>query len=306
MKGKRKGKSDILVSETETINSELEKQDKQEKKELIETLITHIETLPLQNYTIDKSGITISSERGGSLSSLILDGVEIFYNNPERRNDRKQSLREGYRMGPQAGPFSSEQNAEHGFDLQQHGFLRDVAWKKDHVVGKEVGYQFTSDENNFKKFPYNFTATQTIELGEKGARISLNVQNTGKNVMKFAPGHHTYYKVSPDQKANIKLSKNMGVTEEMILKWISGTETIKILNPGSCQIYIPGIGLLQLNFDPKFKDLRLRSEKEKGFVCIEPVVCHPRERNESAINIKPKEAIKIGFSITLLSKDKNS
>jgi hypothetical protein len=55
MKGKRKGKSDILVSETETINSELEKQDKQEKKELIETLITHIETLPLQNYTIDKS-----------------------------------------------------------------------------------------------------------------------------------------------------------------------------------------------------------------------------------------------------------
>lgn len=302
---KRTRKSKENLSQKNSIHTQLTHQNTQVGKKLIETLITHIDTLSLQKYTLDQSWITISPERGGTLSSLILDGVEIFYNNPERRNDSKQSLREGYRMWPQAWPFSPEQNIEHGFDLKQHGFLRDVAWKKSHITGKEVGYEYVSDENSLKRFPYPFIATEIVELGEKWARIALHVQNMWENTMKFAPWHHTYYKVSPDQKANIRLSDNMWVNEDMKSKWISWTETIKILNPWSCQIFIPWIGLLQLNFDSRFKNLRLRSEPEAWFVCIEPVVCHPRERNESALNINAKEAIKIWFSITLVSKEKN-
>jgi hypothetical protein len=232
-----------------------------------------------------------------------LDDVEIFYNEPERRNDPTKKIREWFRMWPQSGAFTPEQNAKYGYDLQQHWFLRDVARKKEKIAGKEIWYQFETDENTLKKFPYQFIASQKIELGYKWARISLHVKNDGKNMMRFAPWHHTYYKVSPDQKERIRVSENMWVDDEMKSKWISGIETIKILNPWSCQVFIPWTGLLQLNFDSQFKYLRLRSEKDKWFVCIKPVVCHYSEWNDLSIIIKPEEVMKVGFTITLLSKD---
>jgi hypothetical protein len=36
----------------------------------------------------------VCSERGATLPSLILDDVEIFYNEPERRNDPTKKIRE--------------------------------------------------------------------------------------------------------------------------------------------------------------------------------------------------------------------
>ncbi|MCF7834627.1 hypothetical protein K9M48_01030 [Candidatus Gracilibacteria bacterium] len=297
-KGIQTGENNNLITER------IESQQLNTNIELIQTLITQDNSLPLENYTLDQSGITICSSRGGTIPSLILDGVEIFYNDPVKRNDFSKSIREGFWMGPQAGPFTQEQNEQYGYNLKQHGFLRDLKRDKKEIEGNKISYEFNTNQDTLKAFPHNFTTTQEINLGKKGAYIGLIIENKSDGVIRFAPGHHTYYKVSPDQKTNIKLSDNMGVNDEMKTKRVSGQETIKIKNPGSCQVFIPGTGLLQLNFDEKFKDLRLRTEKEKGFVCIEPVVCHPNERNNSSIIITPKEQIKIGFTITLLSKDK--
>lgn len=44
--------------------------------------------------------------------------------------------------------------------------------------------------------------------------------------------------------------------------WLSGKETITIRNPGSCQVTIPGIGTVQLDFDETFRYLRLWCEPE--------------------------------------------
>jgi len=294
------GKNLAAVNQTLRVKQQKE----QGRKEIVETLITQKNTLPLEMYTINTSWIIVCSNRGASLSSLILDDTEIFYNDPKKRNNPSKSIREGFRMGPQAWPFSPEQNTEYGYNLKRHWFLRDSKREKKGGTGNTVWYTFETNEDTLQQFPYSFTALQEIELGNKWVHISLNIQNKWKSTMKFAPWHHTFYRVAPDQKKDIKLSENMWVNEEMKSKRISGSETIKIPNPWSCQICIPWVGLLQLSFDSKFKHLRLRSEKDTWFVCIEPVVCLPKERKDAAIDIKPEEIMKIGFTITLLTKDR--
>jgi len=286
-------------------NLKLKNQKTQIVNEIVETLITNDSELPLENYVLDKSWVIVCPDRWATLPSLVLDGVEIFYNDPERRNDLNKKIREWFWMWPQAWPFTSEQLTKYWYNLDQHWFLRDVKRKKEKIEWKEIWYNFETDENTLKQFPHPFIAYQKIELGNKWARISLNIENKWENTMKFAPWHHTYYKISPDQKENIKLSDNMWVNEEMKSKRISWTETVKISNPWSCQIFLPWTGSLQLNFDKKFKYLRLRSEKDKWFVCIEPAVCRPNEWDDKAIDINPGEIMEIWFSITLLSKDKN-
>jgi hypothetical protein len=300
---KIKQSKDTIQSNTNSIQDEIHLLKETKNREIIETLITQDNSLPLENYTLDQSWITICSNRGWTIPSLILDWVEIFYNDPKIRNDFSKSIREWFWMWPQAGPFTQEQNEQYGYNLKQHWFLRDVKRDKKDIEWNKISYEFKTNKDTLKDFPHNFTTTQEINLWKKWAHIWLIIENESDEEIRFAPWHHTYYKVSPDQKTNIKLSDNMWVNDEMKLKRVSWEDTIKIKNPWSCQVFIPWTWLLQLHFDKKFKDLRLRTEKEKWFVCIEPVVCHPSERENASLNIQPNRSLEIGFTITLLAKD---
>lgn len=300
---KIKQSKNIIQQEPNLITERIESQQLNTNQEIIETLIIQDNFLPLENYSLDKSWVSICSNRGCSIPSLILDWVEIFYNNPQIRNDFSKSIREWFWMWPQAWPFTQEQNEQYGYNLKQHWFLRDVQREKKEIKWNKISHQFKTNQDTLKAFPHNFTTTQEINLWKKWAHISLNIKNNSNETIRFAPWHHTYYKVSPDQKINIKLSDNMWVNAEMKTKRVSWQETIKIKNPISCQVFIPWTGLLQLNFDKRFKDLRLRTEKDKWFICIESVVCHPNERETWSLQINSREKLKIWFTITLLSKD---
>ncbi len=256
----------------------------------------------MEYYTSGNSSAVISTMRGASIPSLILNGKEIFYNDHQRRNDFTQKLREWFRMGPQTGNFSKEEMWKLWYDLNQHGFLRDEIWTRQ-MTNNEIIHTFQSSQRNLKQFPHKFTATQKIQLEQDTANIRLEVKNTGEKAMPFAPGHHTYYKVSPSQKKDVLLDNKMWVDDSMKSRWIAGEETLDIENPWSCKINIPGTGELQLDFDEKFKRLRLRSEKDKWFVCIEPVIDNAKRWLQSSILTQPGEILKIWFSIKLLNKD---
>ena len=282
-------------------------------EELLQSLwISHNFTwLPLDYYSSDNSSVVVCPQRWATIPSLILDGVEIFYNDPKRRNDSSKKIREWFRMWPQSWNFSAAQMKEYWYNLDQHWFLRDATrerwerllerWLK--TVRDEIVYLFVSNQDTFTKFPHVFTASEKIKLGTNSANISLHIRNNGNDSMRFSPGHHTYYKVAPDQKKNIELDKNIWVNDKMKSKWISGEETIIVPNPWSCKIVIPGTGELQTDFDPQFWLLQLRSEKDQWFVCIEPVINRAEKWHQSAIITKPAEIMKVWFSVTLLSKD---
>ncbi len=276
---------------------------KKTKEALHNVLIPNTQILPLDTHVIGDSLVTISPERWATIPSLTIDGVEIFYNDPEKRNTQQESLREGFWMWPQAGPFSQEQNKELWYNLKQHGFLREEKREKVKSETKEVSYKFEANQNTLDQFPHPFICYQKIQSNEKWVRISLVVENKGNKEMQFAPGHHTYYKIRPELKKNIIFDKNIPLSEEEKEARGEGRQTIKLENPWSCKVFIPEIGTLLITFDKKFWGLRLRSQKNKWFVCIEPVVCHPNERKELAPHIATGESLEIWFSITLLSKE---
>jgi len=191
-----------------------------------------------------------------------------------------------------------------GYNLKQHWFLRDVKREKQSLTTNgTISYLLKSTLETLQKFPHHFNILQMIELGDEDVNISLYVQNKGEHWLSFAPGHHTYYKVDPSQKKNIELDDNMQVTNEMKNKRINGEETIVVPNPGRSKMRIPGTGEIETYYDPKFKDIRLRSEKDKWFVCKEPVVDEAKNRLQSAIIIKQWEIMNVWISIKLLSKD---
>lgn len=260
-------------------------------------------TFPLETYSIGPSSVTISPDRWATLPSLILDGVEIFYNDSEKRNNLQTSIREWFWMWPQAWPFRLEQKEQYGFWLKQHGFLRDSARTKKANTKNEISYQFASNEETLQQFPFPCLITQTVHLEKEKASVMLNVKNTGKETMPFAPGHHTYYEVDPEKKEQITFSDNIHLTPELISQWVSGEKTLHLPNPWSFQMHVPWKGIYQVDFDPNFWEVRFRSEKDAWFVCVEPVVCHPSNRENSAIHIAPNASIDIWFSITLVSKD---
>jgi galactose mutarotase-like enzyme len=122
--------------------------------------------------------------------------------------------------------------------------------------------------------------------------------------MPVAPWHHTYYRVDLERKWDVVLSENMGVSEEAKENWLLAKETVKISNPWKFQIYLPWVGTVEIKFDSRCKDVRLWTEPNKWFVCVEPVTCHPSEREISVASVNPWEKKESWFSITLLKKDK--
>ena len=257
--------------------------------------------LPLDKFTCGASSVIISPKRGASIPSLVLNGIEIFYDDEERRNNPDVNMREWFRMWPYANKFTPEQAKKYGYGSKQHGFLRDVEWKKWACKGNEIVYEFESNEDTFKEFPYRFKAIQKIVLWEKSARISLNIQNIGDKEMPFAPWHHTYYRIDPDKKDAVQLSKNMPLTAQQKEQRQSLLEqTIEMPNPWSCEVDLPWTAKLQLDFDPWFGSVQLRSEKDKWFICIEPINSNPDEWAEKAKNIQPWKSMEMWFTITLI------
>jgi hypothetical protein len=49
-------------------------------------------------YPKGKSSVSICHERGGTIVSLIINGIEILYNDPERRNNPQIKPRESFMM----------------------------------------------------------------------------------------------------------------------------------------------------------------------------------------------------------------
>jgi hypothetical protein len=50
--------------------------------------------LLLEKHIVGDSSVELSPERGATIPSLVLSGVEIFYNDSDRRNNPSKSLRE--------------------------------------------------------------------------------------------------------------------------------------------------------------------------------------------------------------------
>ncbi|MDD2516509.1 MAG: hypothetical protein PHF26_04825, partial [Candidatus Gracilibacteria bacterium] len=113
-------------------------------------------------------------------------------------------------------------------------------------------------------------------------------------------GLHPYFKVKTEDKKQIEflLNWNNKVETDFESRSIGGTDSIN--NPGSFQVFMPGIGKLQFAYSGLYKKVWIRSEEGKDFVCIEPVMNNKGGLIDNPQIIKPGENLVLENSISLI------
>lgn len=271
------------------------------ENDIFKALILSKSEIPLEKADKGDSSVEVCCERWGTIPSLRLNNFDIFYNDPELRNNPEKNIREWFYMWPVAWNLPQATQEELWFNLKQHGFLRNVKWNlienSNWIVIME--YIHNSEQKDFENFPFNFNAKQTIEIDNNSAKFWLELTNLDNKIMPFSPWHHTYYQVNPEQKLDVTLSKNIDLSEEDRVAWLKWEKTVQITNPWTIDIYIPGKPVYNVEYDSNYKTIWLRSEPGKWFICIEPVVTHANQFKESALYIELNETKQLEFTINI-------
>jgi len=257
-----------------------------------------IETIQTPN----KGEVSFSSERGGIVTSLKLNGVEILYLDQETFSNKEVSVRGGIPiLFPNAGPIPEEIKTEDYTNLKQHGFARDMKWSSENT---ENGFaeSLVSNENTKSVYPHDFKLTLRGVLEEDDSfTLTKNIQNLNENQdMPVSSGLHPYFKVANEQKQNIEFNFTGGeFIKENIEKWANG-KAVSIDNPNEpLEISIPNLGTLILTVDEEYKKIWVWSMPDKDFICIEPVMHDKGGIITEPTIIKPKESLIVSFNIKL-------
>lgn len=256
--------------------------------------------------TPEGNEVSFSPDRGGIITSLKLEGEEILYLDKETFNNVELSVKGGIPiLFPNAGPIPDEIKTEELKDLKQHGFARDSKFisQKTQNGFKET---LTSNEETKKVYPYDFTLElEGIFENDGSFTIIQTVENLEKEKeIPISSGFHPYFRVSSEEKKNIKFNFEEGkAIEEQIEKWANG-KAVSVANPNApIEIYIPKLGTLVITASKEYKRIWGWSQAERDFVCVEPVMndkggiitnpekIKPKEKHISKINILLKKEI---------------
>jgi galactose mutarotase-like enzyme len=250
----------------------------------------------------DKGEVSFSSERGGIITSVKLNGVEILYLDQETFSNKDVSVKGGIPiLFPNAGPIPEEIKTEEYINLKQHGFARDMKWM---YKNNENSFFETliSDENTKRVYSHDFKLTLRGVLEKDGSfTLTKNIQNLNENQeMPVSGGLHPYFKVTNEQKQNIEFNFPGGdFIKENIEKWANG-KAVSIDNPKEpLEISIPNLGTLVLTVDEEYKKIWVWSMPDKDFICIEPVMHDKGGIITEPTMIKPKEDLTLLFNLKL-------
>ena len=240
--------------------------------------------------------LLVDPERGGIIISMKLDDKEILYMDEERFNDPDKSNRGGipilYPMsGPptKEGPFST---------LSQHGFARDSKlWRIKNNNDNKLIETLESNDETKEIFPYDFELRMKAEMGEEGdITLTQEVENTGTNEMPVSMGLHPYFNIPEGNKNEVKFDfDGREDIENDLREWLEDSDRKdekdflrKIDNPNylekkddlkekgdhknELKISIPNTGTIIINASPEYQKIWIWTERDKDFICIEPVM----------------------------------
>jgi len=204
-------------------------------------------------------------ERGGIITSLKLFGREILFLNEETLLDDTKNVRGGIPiLFPQAGPLPEGSL----YPLKQHWFARNMPWKHEWNEN-EMRMYLESDSSTLKMFPYSFSLELLAKFPKEWVfSLVLKISNTWKTPIPISPWLHPYFSIANIQKEHLHLSWDEGELEDFsFLTW----ETVLLDNPWILKLHYDDGNILELDYSSFFKQVWVRSEDGKDFVCIEPI-----------------------------------
>ncbi len=241
-------------------------------------------------------------ERGGIITSIKFKGKEILYLDSETFNNIDNPVRGGIQiLFPNAGVIPEELQESELKNLKRHGFARNKKWEAETTDNGFIE-TLNSNEETEKIYPYKFKLTIKAEFEtDNSFTITQITENLEKDKeMPISSGLHPYFKVTSEEKKNIRFNFPDGkIAEEQIEKW-ANDEYISINNPDvPIEIFIPNLGTLVFEISKEYKEIWVWSQAGKDFICIEPVMRSIGGIISDPVKIKPGERNIVLFKIIM-------
>ncbi len=146
-----------------------------------------------------RDSLRLVPERGALVSHWQVAGRDLLYFDAERFRDPAQSVRGGIPLlFPICGnlPGDRYEWEDRRYSLKQHGFARDRAWTVVEQAPAQVTLALDSDADTRAGFPFDFTLTYTVALGEGVLNLRFGLENRDDRPLPFSLGIHPYFAVS--------------------------------------------------------------------------------------------------------------
>jgi galactose mutarotase-like enzyme len=182
-----------------------------------------------------------------------------------------------------------------GTTLPIHGFGRNLPWTINEQDSTHLRIQLNSSEATRPDYPYEFTFSANIAVGEGTLTYTLTMENHSDEAMPIAPGFHPYFSVAQQDKPQIITDGPPGF-EPGAFDWDISPPDNPYPFPHRTLIQIPQKGTLVIAELPqndvyKLANMQVWSEPankpDHAFVCFEPTV-----GSEDALN-RPDDRLTI-------------
>lgn len=221
------------------------------------------------------SEVIIFPERGGHIVSIVIDWVEILYQDMynETLFDLSKSIRWWIPyMFPNAWKLTEEQNQKLWTNLPQHWIWRISKWeilkiKENWKISQK--FEFKWDD----RFPYIWEIINNIEIINSWVKITHEIINTWEKTFPISTWLHPYFRVPEWKKDEIKWKFDWWEeVKKQIDSW-ANDKPISFDNPWTpLKVFISGLWELTIEVSTDYKKFWVRSIPWKDFVCIEPVM----------------------------------
>lgn len=230
----------------------------------------------------------VSPFRGGIITRLRVDGVELLSMDRATFDDPAKSVRGGIPLlFPFAGKLDGDTYVPAKSSMKQHGFARNQMW----AVGEQrpgfISMKMTDKENTRGAYPHQFSLEQSLTLLPKGALISLLVHNKSKKTpLPVSPGWHPYFSVKSKDKSAITHDVP-GLESARFTPDAEFDFGVPAPANGQTRFNIPGLGNLLLSFSPEMRFLQCWGLPGKDFICLEPFFGPNNTINKTPFVIAP-------------------
>lgn len=262
------------------------------------------------------------TNKGGEMSSLTYDGLDILYKGDGSYWSGKNPTLFPFISSPDAKKYTYNNIT---YPCRNHGLIRYSDLETVVDDGNIVKMRLVSNEDTLKEYPFNFEYNITYKLEDKKVLIDYDITNKDDKTMPFTFGLHPGFLVEdinniklvfPDDEegtlfnqvdrttSTIKLGeytnflKDLEVCKTVIFESLKSKYVILKMNKYSIKLDISN-----------FKYLALWSPDPKAiFICIEPWLSinnikpsnNPFDPSFELEYLKPSETFKINYSFEII------
>jgi galactose mutarotase-like enzyme len=254
--------------------------------------------------------IEVVPERGGIISTFVVQDKPVFYLDKSTLTDRNKNIRGGIPiLFPICGPLKNDTYFLSGqqYTMKQHGFARNSTWDVAEVSTAEdsasIKLELRDNDETYALYPFKFKLIYEYKLNGSTLSVNATYINHDEKPMPFYAGYHPYFQVEDKKQLEIEIpsqtyteTKNGSVIDN---QFNYEQDEINVfyhdLARNSFHITDPlKKWKIHVRFDPIYKHIVLWTLKGKDFICVEPWMAENDAFNskEDLVFVQPGQQLK--------------